>query len=87
MQMFGEGISDSMSEGTDDGENLARNFRTKTLALKDIDDKLGNFNRQSNFDDTNLVAKSINELASKEERWATFFIKCLHCLFNNYHNH
>ena len=77
MQMFGEGISDSMSEGTDDGENLARNFRTKTLALKDIDNKLGNFNRQSNFDDTNLVAKSINELASKEEGG-------LHSLLNVY---
>ena len=68
MQMFGEGISErSMSEGIDDGENVARNVRSKTLQLKDIDNRLGNFNRASNFDDTNLVSKSINELASKEE--------------------
>ena len=76
MQMFGDGIaSESMSEGAEDGENIARNVRSKTLALKDIDDKLGNFNRESKFDDTNLVAKSINELATKEEGG-------LHSLFN-----
>ena len=77
MQMFGDGISESMSEGNDDGEKVARTVRSKTLALKDIDDKLGNFNRQSNFDDTNLVTKSINELASKEEGG-------LHSLLNVY---
>ena len=48
MQMFGEGIApESMSEGADDGENIARNVRSKTLASKDIDDKLGNFIRES----------------------------------------
>ena len=78
MQMFGEGIAEeSMSEGPDDGDNYARNVRHKTLVLKDIDDKLGDFNRASNFDDTNLVTKSINELASKEEVG-------LHSLFNVY---
>ena len=71
MQMFGEGIindDESISGGSaNDGEEMARGVRRQTLMLKDIDSKLGNFNRQSNFDDTNLVAKSVNELASKEE--------------------
>ena len=70
MQMFGDGIiSDEESIKSDiyEGEDMARNVRRQTLILKDIDDKLGNFNKQSNFDDTNLVSKSVNELASKEE--------------------
>ena len=71
MQMFGDGIlSDDESvrdSNNSDGEDYSRDVRRKTLILKDIDTKLGNYNRQSNFDDTNLVAKSVNELASKEE--------------------
>ena len=74
MQMFGEGI---VSDDDDDkeikgineteGEDFSKTVQTQTLILKDLDSKLGNFNKQSNFDDTNLVAKSINELANKEE--------------------
>ena len=71
MQMFGEGIiNDEESVKGDnffEGEEGSRNIRRQTLILKDIDSKLGNFNKESNFDDTNLVAKSVNELASKEE--------------------
>ena len=71
MQMFGDGIindDESVQESSvNDGEEIARDVRRKTLILKDIDSKLGNFNKQSNFDDTNLVAKSVNELASREE--------------------
>ena len=77
MQMFGDGIlNESESEGySTDGEEIAKDMRRKTLILKDIDNRLGNFNRQSNFNDTNLVSKSVNELASKEEGG-------LHSLFN-----
>ena len=71
MQMFGDGImsDDESVRGTslNDGDEMARDVRRQTLILKDIDSKLGNFNKQSNFDDTNLVAKSVNELASREE--------------------
>jgi len=69
MQMFGEGIiSDDHDENyNNDGEEVAKNVRKQTLILKDIDNKLGNYNKESKFDDTNLVAKSINELADKEE--------------------
>ena len=37
------------------------------MALKDIDLRLGSFNEESKFDDTNLVAKSISELTTREE--------------------
>ena len=71
MQMFGDGIINDeesvKSENFFEGEEASRNIRRHTLILKDIDSKLGNFNKESNFDDTNLVAKSVNELASKEE--------------------
>ena len=77
MQMFGDGIlNESESEGySTDGEEIAKDMRRKTLILKDIDDKLGHYNRQSKFNDTNLVSQSVNELASKEEGG-------LHSLFN-----
>ena len=71
MQMFGDGIvSDEESTKNSingDGDEMAKDVRKKTLILKDIDSKLGNFNRESKFDDTNLVSLSVNELASKEE--------------------
>ena len=71
MQMFGEGIiSDDETDKGDlqiEGEEMAKVVRKKTLLLKDIDNQLGNVNRQSRFDDTNLVAISVNELASREE--------------------
>ena len=71
MQMFGDGIiSDEESiKGLIpfEGEERAKDVRRQTLILKDIDSKLGNYNRESKFDDTNLVAKSVNELTSKEE--------------------
>ena len=69
MQMFGEGIisEDNDQNYNNEGEEVAKNVRKQTLILKDIDNKLGNYNRQSKFDDTNLVAKSVNELADKEE--------------------
>ena len=70
MQMFGDGIfndDDSVRNEMFEGEDMAKDIRKKTLILKDIDSKLGNFNRESNFDDTNLVAKSVNELTLKEE--------------------
>jgi hypothetical protein len=37
------------------------------LILKDINSKLGKFNQQSKFDDTNLVTRSVTKLAYREE--------------------
>jgi hypothetical protein len=73
MQMFGEGIMDDESikdmnsTNSVEGDDFSNIVKTQTLLLKDIDSKLGDFNRQNKFDDTNLVAKSVNELTSKEE--------------------
>jgi len=69
MNMFGDGIinpSENVAINSDE-EDVARDVRRQTLILKDIDTRLGSVNKQSNFDDTNLVSRSINELASKEE--------------------
>jgi hypothetical protein len=71
MQMFGEGImsdddSDKVINSTN-GIEVESFVKSQTLILKDLDSKLGDFNRESQFDDTNLVAKSVNELTSKEE--------------------
>ena len=67
MQMFGEGIvSDDETYNTinaTEGEEVARKVRSRTLVLKDLDNRLADFNKENRFDDTNLVAKSINELA------------------------
>ena len=70
MQMFGDGIfsdEESVTGLNGDGNDFSKDVRRHTLILKDIDSKLGDFNQKSNYDDTNLVAKSVNELASKEE--------------------
>ena len=69
MNMFGDGIinpSENVAINSDE-EDVAKDVRRKTTILKDIDTRLGSVNMQSNFDDTNLVSRSINELASKEE--------------------
>ena len=80
MQMFGEGIMDDESvkdinsTNSVEGDDFSNIVKTQTLILKDIDSKLGDFNRQSKFDDTNLVAKSVNELTSKEEGGLNFLL-------------
>ena len=58
---------DITKKSTFSSENIENEVRTQSLLLKDINDQLGNFNKQGNFDDTNLVTKSINELTKKEE--------------------
>ena len=74
MQMFGEGIIND-----DDGFNSDRDFsytvRKQTTVLKDIDLQLGNFNKENRFDDTNLVSKSVSELALREEGQLHYLLK------------
>ena len=71
MQLSGAGfISDDESDKVINSENgieVESFVKSQTLILKDLDSKLGDFNKESQFDDTNLVAKSVNELTSKEE--------------------
>jgi hypothetical protein len=71
MQMFGEGIMN-------DDENMNNDdfaVRNQTLALKDIDTRLGSFNKENRFDDTNLVSKSVSELAMREEGKLHYLLK------------
>ena len=71
MQMFGEGIM-----GDDDNINETDfAVRKQTMALKDIDTQLGSFNRENRFDDTNLVSKSVSELAMREEGQLHYLLK------------
>ena len=71
MQMFGEGIM-----GDDDNINETDfAIRKQTMALKDIDTQLGSFNRENRFDDTNLVSKSVSELAMREEGQLHYLLK------------
>ena len=71
MQMFGEGIMD------DDDNMNETDFavRKQTMALKDIDLQLGSFNKENRFDDTNLVSKSVSELAMREEGQLNYLLK------------
>ena len=71
MQMFGEGI---MNDDDNMNENVFA-VRKQTMALKDIDSQLGNFNKENRFDDTNLVSKSVSELAMREEGQLHYLLK------------
>ena len=50
-----------------DGENIKNEVRKQSVLLKGINEQLGNVNRISSFDDTNLVVKSVYELTKQEE--------------------
>ena len=48
-------------------EEYSEDLRNKTVMVNDINTQLGNFNRMSNYNDTNLVSLSISQLAFKEK--------------------
>ena len=50
-----------------DGDNIENEVRKQSVLLKGINEQLGNVNRISCFDDTNLVVKSVYELTKQEE--------------------
>jgi hypothetical protein len=58
-------------------EELNEDLKNKTVMVNDINDQLGNFNRMSKYNDTNLVSLSISELADKEKEG-------LHSLFSSF---
>ena len=74
MQMFGEGIMND-DENVNAEFDVATTVKEKTMALKDIDTQLGSFNKENRFDDTNLVSKSVSELASREEGHLHYLMK------------
>ena len=73
MQMFGEGIINE--DDNLDGNDTDFRVRKHTMVLKDIDTQLGSFNKENRFDDTNLVSKSVSELAMREEEKLHYLLK------------
>jgi len=60
-----------------ENEEISEDVRRKTIMVNDINTQLGDFNRKSNYNDTNMVSLSINELAIKEKEG-------LHSLFTSF---
>ena len=58
-------------------EEFNEDLKNKTVMVNDINAQLGDFNRISNYNDTNLVSLSISELAYKEKEG-------LHSLFSSF---
>ena len=54
-----------LEEGTT--EELNEDLKNKTIMVNDINEQLGDFNRKSKYNDTNLVNISISEIADKEK--------------------
>ena len=54
-----------LEEGTN--EELNEDLKNKTIMVNDINEQLGDFNRMSKYNDTNLVNLSITEIADKEK--------------------
>jgi Na+/melibiose symporter-like transporter len=50
-----------------ESEEISEDVRKKTVMVNDINAQLGDFNRKSNYNDTNMVSLSISELAFKEK--------------------
>ena len=77
LQTFSEGILNENGDNDEnfgetnnihiDGENIENEVRKQSVLLKGINEQLGNVNRISSFDDTNLVVKSVYELTKQEE--------------------
>lgn len=69
MESISGGMEEELNEdqGEIEAEDEDTNVRTQTFALKNIDEQLGSLNRDSKFDDTNLVSVCISELTYNEE--------------------
>ena len=60
-----------------ENEEISEEIRKKSVMVNDINAQLGDFNRKSNYNDTNMVSLSISELAFKEKDG-------LHSLFTSF---
>ena len=56
-------------------EKFTKDVKKKSLMVNDIDAQLGHFNRQSNFNDTNLVSLSISQLTYREKEGLQYLFK------------
>ena len=56
-------------------EEFTEDVRRKSIMVNDINDQLGDFNRKSNFNDTNLVSLSISQLTFQEKEGLKYLFK------------
>ena len=56
-------------------EEFTENVRKKSIMVNDLNDQLGDFNRKSNFNDTNLVSLSVSQLTYKEKEGLQYLFK------------
>ena len=56
-------------------EEFTEDVRRKSMMVNDINDKLGDFNRKSNFNDTNLVSLSVSQLTYKEKEGLQYLLR------------
>lgn len=70
----GQIISDSeRSQSSVSKDNISHNEK---IMIEHIDDKLSEINDQNKFSDTNLVARSIEQIAWREKKTTSYLYKC-----------
>ena len=60
---------------SEDNQNIPLDVQKDSLMVENIDAELENFNKKNKFDDTNLVTKSIYEIATQEKENLNVLIK------------
>ena len=56
-------------------EDFTEDVRRKSIMVSDINSQLGDYNRKSNFNDTNLVSISVSQLTYKEKEGLQYLFK------------
>ena len=67
---IGNAINDDLNN-----EEFTKDVKKKSVMVNDINAQLGNFNRKSNFNDTNLVSLSISQLTYREKEGLQYLFK------------
>ena len=71
----GENNNNNLITEGDINEEFTENVRKKSIMVMDLNDQLGAFNRQSNYNDTNLVSLSVSQLMYKEKEGLQYLFK------------
>ena len=70
-----ESLNVSTFSSFDDGNNLNLDVRRESLMVENMDAELEKFNKKNNFDDTNLVTNTVQEIAEQEKESLNVLIK------------
>ena len=60
---------------SEDGHNMSIDIQRDSIMVENIDAELEIFNKKNNYDDTNLVTRSVNEIAEQEKENLKALIK------------